>query len=213
MDFEVLDREDVELEVRFKHSSTLWGRVLSGGQGVGRETVFLRHVESPSRALTDFTEDDGTYSFGGLADGPHEVVVLGNRFHVDVHGDTELDLALAAFSISGIVRANGHPWPTVRIFARPLDAIDGETWRTIWAQRGGPYVIQTVTGADGNYRLEGLPEGRYEIIAQAPYFDGGNREVFVNAAVEGVDLHLRPTEDLRQLQVLPSPNVTAKRFG
>ncbi len=211
VDFEIQDQEDTELEVTFLHSSRLWGRVLSGGQGVRRVNVFARHVDSPMRALGAFTEDNGAYSFSGLADGTHEVVVLGNRFHVDVRGDTEFDLALAAHSVSGVVRAFGRPAAAVRMFARPLDVPAGEPWWTAWP-RPGPYVIEGLTGSAGEYRFGGLPEGRYEMVAMMPYFDGGTREVFVNADVEGVDLYLRPTEDLRPVYVVPNSGVAGEEI-
>lgn len=211
VDFEILDQEDVELDVTFLHSSRLSGRVLSAGRGVRRVNVFARHVDSPTRALGAFTEDDGAYSFGGLADGTHEVVVLGNRFHVDVQGDTESDLALSAYSVSGVVRAYARPAAGVRMFARPLDVPDGDPWWTAWRQ-SGPYVIEEVTGSAGDYRFEGLSEGRYEVIAMRPYFDGGTREVFVNADVEGIDLYLRPTEDLRPVYVVPNSGVSGEEI-
>ena len=199
--FEIADLRDAEVDVAFLWSSRLTGRVLIDGQGAGGVDVFATYAGAPLRTLRDYTARDGTYDLRGLADGNYEVVVKGNRFNVEVQGETEVDLPLAPNSLSGAVFGLGQPLEGHMVVARALDAISAGTEQSVLHMSAGP---------GGKFRFEGLPEGPYAIVVMDPFSEGAVREAYVNGEVTGFDFHLHPPKDLRPVQVALNTGSTYK---
>ena len=203
--FEIADLRDAEVDVAFLWSSRLTGRVLIDGQGAGGVDVFATyattHTGAPLRTRRDYTASDGTYDIRGLADGYYEVVVKGNRFNVEVQGETEVDLPLASNSLSGAVFGLGRPLEGEIVVARPLGEPSTEVEQSI---------LHTRTGSGGEFRFEGLPEGPYAIVVMDPFSEGAVREAYVNGEVTGFDFHLQPPNDLRTVQVALNTGSTHK---
>ena len=203
--FEIADLRDVEVDVAFLWSSRLTGRVLIDGQGAGGVDVFATyagtHAGASLRTLRDYTARDGTYELRGLVDGNYDVFVKGNRFNVEVQGETEVDLPLAPNSLSGAVFGLDQPLEGHMVVARALDAISTGTEQS---------VLHTSAGPGGKFRFEGLPEGPYAIVVMDPFSEGAVREAYVNGEVTGFDFHLQPPKDLRPVQVAFNTGSTHK---
>ncbi|MEX1024777.1 MAG: carboxypeptidase-like regulatory domain-containing protein [Planctomycetota bacterium] len=175
------------------------GRVTAAGQPVTAEVVFVRSGENflagLARAMTD---DQGAYSVVLDEPGAYSVSAtpsgrrLAHRRTVVIAGETTLDLEIPGGSISGIVRKDGEPQDDVRVRVM----VDGP-------QAAGSLLAQQFenveTNDEGEYRLEGLAEGKYRVSVGGSRFGMGRAtarqvvsgiEVRTDRATRGVDFDL-----------------------
>jgi hypothetical protein len=169
-------RDDVV--VRVGDGRIVRGRIVDkhGVAVAGAEVVRLpppppEHVRVGSRPHTPEarTDADGRYELRGLDEGPVELAVFRNGFLpvvFTVTGDDAGPRRLArGASISGVLLdADGVPAPrrmlrcSLENAANPADLAP---WRRNWQMYGPRFDVRT--GAEGRFRLTGLPAGEYEI--------------------------------------------------
>ena len=189
--FEISNLESVRVDLAFRWSSRLWGRVRAGtATGPLRMEVVATPQDQAMPAGASWTAPDGSYEIAGLGDGNYSVVARGQRFEAEVAGDTELDLTLSSNSLAGTVWAMGEALGGRVVVARAAES-DGP----------GPLVVHAETGLDAKFRFDGLPAGQYAVAVMDPFYDGAVRHIYVNSQIEGFDFQLDPTDDLRSISV------------
>lgn len=171
-----------DVRVKLGQGAGLEGRVVA--RATGAPVVGASVDVSPAGANGDsgraVTDDAGRFSVGGLAPGSYDVAVsapgfaslsrrgltvaAGERFPV------ELQL-LGTGSVEGQVRdSSGQPLPGVRV-------VGGNRW----GGQLGTTPAETLTTAEGHYRLEGLATGRLYLTARR---DGSTLGVSQSADVK-----------------------------
>ncbi|RNL60552.1 hypothetical protein EFK50_19740 [Nocardioides marmoriginsengisoli] len=144
------------------------GKVTGGGSGLGGVTVTLTPTAGPP--LTTVTAGDGTYRFDRVPAGTYDITIdtpagftpaaSRNDVTVNTQDVPDQDFALVRPGALGGTVHLGTPTGEVR--GGVTITVDGP---------GGPRTL--TTDADGNYFLDGLAAGTYEIrIAVPDGFDG-----------------------------------------
>ena len=179
------------VELRLGPGAALTGRVLDrerrpvagAGVSLGGESMRFAH-----HSLSDRTDGEGRYRLEGLTPG-HVVLIAspgpgsGPATRAEARlepGENEIDLLLPpGHEVSGsVLGPGGEPVAGASVSLR---------------ERGAFHVA--VTGADGEFRFEGVPDGLYRAVAEAPGFGGSEAwQVAVDGApVSGLELRLGKT--------------------
>lgn len=171
--------------------SSISGVVTSAGRGaVARARVFLHPETGPKLHPPQWTDDDGRYSFTGLASSAYKMVVVADGFETSIQDnvqirpaeDAALDVSLdvSTITVSGTVSSPNGPLPNVLVAA---------------ADSNGTVVDSTQTDMAGSFELRGLSAGQYAVEASGPgYLDPLPRDVTVQAGqgLAGVNFNLLP---------------------
>ena len=215
----------VETTIEFPRGNVVKGAVTRGGQPVAGASVIFRN--GGTRATTTASTDaDGHYTAEDVDSGEYDVNViqfssgLSHATKVKVDGDEDFDVELPLRKLSGRVTEAGSD--------RPLD---GATISINKAGEKGPsagagflfrFAQGVKTDATGQFRLEGLEEGSFDLTARKEGYAFGQRRVDIldGAEPDEVVFELSPSEgfafratDLKSNLALNSLSVLAVPAG
>ncbi len=150
---------DSRIDIVLARGRSVHGRVLSS-EGNGIRAMVSAFDGSDYQ--TAWTESDGTFTIGGLANGKYEFVAMhpelgsSERISADVATSQEIVLRMPASkgrgTVTGIVRG-----------------YEGSDWLIVMVHSGSKSIA---AGRDGRYRLENVPAGEIEVRAMAQSSDG-----------------------------------------
>jgi protocatechuate 3,4-dioxygenase beta subunit len=171
--------------------STLSGRVLLGDQPLTQSFVVLQGREQTAVGYAR-TDHGGHFEIRGVDDGTYELQVssLGgpqqHREEVEIAGDREILVRIAASSVSGIVLGGGGPLAGAEVFIEPEDA------------ERGIFAVPVRTDDAGRFQLSSVAAGRQRLRAEATGHAPGETVVTVEEGVPlaGVELRLEPAAGL-----------------
>lgn len=169
------------IDVTLEQSFAIEGRVMRGGENVGGVMVELDDYDDPPRAHTD---EEGRFTLRGLNRGKHWVVashrLVDHRIQLSAPAsDIVIELPEGGTIVGRVVdRQNGAAIPSFRAgFAINRS---GPTRSTSASAQWVPFDTD-----DGTFRLEHVPSGVTDIVAEAPGYVQGRLKVRVEDGKEG----------------------------
>ncbi len=172
--------QDIPFDVNFSGILSLSGKVFIGKHGLSGHEV-IAHPENSTLPLgRTITKGDGSYRFDALLPGTYTIEVPARAFSkkINIRDDTNVDLQMGTSSLHGKVKADGSVRGAKLILS------------------GGPpdrqlaIGLTTTVDAGGSYRIDGLPEGTYNIRVSHPEFTTLSVPVELNHEVVELDLYL-----------------------
>lgn len=203
--------EDVVVELTPR--ATVRGVVVDeAGEAIAGAKVSIEPEGPPgpvrADGITDETDENGRFELVGVVEGKHRV--LAN----DRHGSRLLEVGAALDRPGTPVEVEDGAAPSVRLeVTRPAGEVAGEildadggphadAWVTLSPASGegfrgrfGRVRAPTVSGPDGTFRFEGLPDGRYTVAVASRKGD---------AVAEVSDVEVGTTDLQVQLEALAS---------
>jgi protocatechuate 3,4-dioxygenase beta subunit len=179
---------DVSVDIAFDGLSSLSGRVTRGEQPLGG--LFVNAVpDSPAgqgQRFSSQTDDNGSYSLQGMTDGNYQVNVAGQgvnyRKVFTVSGDTAGDIQLPGVTISGSVIDNSTSQP-----------VDGATVQAeAGAQTQAVSMKRAATDSNGNYSIDDVDPGNYQVTARKAGYQLKTQSVSVGTDPAQLDFALQP---------------------
>jgi protocatechuate 3,4-dioxygenase beta subunit len=204
---------DVPVQIEFQGASSLAGRVTQGGQPMGG--LFVVAVPEGGGAQGRFTaqtDGNGAYAIQGMNDGDYQVTVGGQgltyRKVLTVSSDTVGDIVLPTVSLTGqVVDANT---------SQPI------TGATVQAETGAETragaVKRAVTDSNGNYTIDNVDAGAYQVTARMTGYQLQTQSLQVGTDPVQLDFQLSPGAGLPirvldGLTGLPLAAVNVLAFG
>ncbi|MCH8539635.1 MAG: MBG domain-containing protein [Opitutales bacterium] len=161
----------------------IWGRVLQAGQPLANARV---HIGTDHQVWTD---TDGSYRLVGLSPGTHTVSAMYDGVEMTADFSNPVDVSEGNaygmdFDASGGGGSDGDE-PTGSIsgsISSSIGSVEG-----VEVEAGG---IVAVTDANGDFTIEGLVEGGYEVVAYkgSRYNELGNQEGWAFASSPFINL-------------------------
>jgi uncharacterized GH25 family protein len=178
---------EISVDIKFANAGRLSGRITRAGKPVPNETIkaWSRDVEAITGSGQ--TDANGFYVIDGLSENTYEISFgSGSSKSVWISGDTVLDVELPAHSVSGRVAEDksGQSLSGVLVQVQGLKPATGA--RTF---------ASATTDSSGNFNVEGLDAGQYELIAQKHGFRVAS-EMLVVPVLSPVLLSLSASEGI-----------------
>ncbi len=169
--------QDRVVDFEFSGGATLHGTVTSGGRAVSGVEIFAQPHDANAVSAWTMTDANGRYELGGLDEGEYTVRTRGQVFDLTLVGQAVVDIALGPFSLRGTVEADG-PLRDVRVVVTSTSLDRGR--------------FRAIAHADsaGAFRLDGLPEGQYNVRVSQSGYGEPSRDVYVASVVDDLRLHL-----------------------
>lgn len=150
--------------------ATLTGHVVPSEAGIRELTVDLAYADGRHDPKRVAVSEGGVYKIEGLRAGAAAVAALAKGFVMTRRSRVELgegqvttfDIEFGTGSVSGTVVEAGTNRPVAGARVR-LQSLEVD-WQ---AEGTGGLLMDSVTGADGRYKVRGLPEGPYMLVAEA----------------------------------------------
>ena len=183
---------EARVELFFDDTSMLFGSVLGGELDRSAIRVLAKPIEEGATWGWSDVYADGTYEIHGLEDGEYVVGAhpsdrqnwrdydqrLGEEHHVDVRGDTQLDIPLT----SGVYELSGSIFP-IDQSKGALVSLSSPTQDTFKHLRANE---------KGQFRFGGLPAGRYVLSINVEGFVNYRETLHVGPSIEGHQVNLEP---------------------
>lgn len=185
------DGGTAQVEIDFKSNTVIHGRITRNGAPVANAQVIFVPRDGKSQTSASASADaEGRYELGGLDDGAYTVrtmdmALLGAPFttQYEVHGSDTFDITIRTVTLRGRV--------TGAIDSRPLSEANVEL-RIPGQPMFGGRTAQT--DASGNFVLENVAAGTYQITADKPGFGREEREITIgDSAPEDLQFKLSPS--------------------
>lgn len=168
---------DRVIDFQFSGGAALHGTVTSGGRTVSGVEVYAQPHDAKAVSAWTMTDANGRYELDGLDEGAYTLRARGQVFGLTLVGQAALDIALGPFSLRGTVEAGG-PLRDARVVVTSTSL-----------DRGRFEALAHVDRA-GAFRLDGLPEGQYNVRVSQPGYAETSRDVYVASVVDDLRLHL-----------------------
>ena len=184
------DGGTAQVEIDFKSNTAIHGRITRNGAPVANALVAFLPRDGKSQTTASASADaEGRYELSGLDDGTYTVrtvdmALLGAPFitQYEVHGSDTFDITIKTVTLRGRV--------TGAIDTRPLSDVNVEL-RISGQPAFGGRTAQT--DASGNFVLENVAAGTYQITADKPGFEREEREITIaDSAPEELQFKLSP---------------------
>ncbi len=141
-------------------------------------------VRTPPRAVSTVTDENGNFSLGGVPAGPQGITASAEGYanttsQVTLDPSTPATVTItlqpAAEIFGQVMDQNGYPVPDVPVAAYDASgpAMLGTVMKAFFAEtlpdrgEGGFVQASVKTDAEGRYRLTGLKEGKFVLLANA----------------------------------------------
>jgi len=183
-----------QVDIDFKSSTVIRGRVTRNGAAVpNAQVMFIPRGGRSQTSASASADADGRYELSGLDDGTYTVQAVDmerlNPFatQYDVHGSGTFDITIKTVTLRGHVvdAADARALADASIELRP------STGQTIFGGRGGQ------TDAAGNFVIENIASGTYQITADKPGYGHESRQLIVGDSMpEDVQFRLSPSDGI-----------------
>jgi hypothetical protein len=183
-----------QVDIDFKSSTVIRGRVTRNGAAVSNAQVMFIPRGGRSQTSASVAADaDGRYELSGLDDGTYTVQAVDmerlNPFatQYEVHGSGTFDITIKTVTLRGHVvdAADTRPLADVSVELRPSNG------QTIFGGRGGQ------TDAGGNFVIENIASGSYQITADKSGYGHDSRQVIIgDSTPEDVQFRLSPSDGI-----------------
>ena len=179
---------DVPVDIVFQGASSLSGRVTRGGQPLGG--LFVNAVPDPpvgqGQRFSSQTDENGSYTLQGLTDGNYQVNVagpgVGYRKAFTVSGDTPGDIVLPGVTVTGTVVDGSTSQPIESV------SVQAETG----AQTQAVSMKRAVTDSNGNYSIDDVDPGNYQVTARKTGYQLKTQSLSVGTDTAQLDFALQP---------------------
>jgi len=183
-----------QVDIDFKSSTVIRGRVTRNGAAVPNAQVMFmpRGAKSQTSASTS-ADGDGRYELSGLDDGTYTVQAIDmerlNPFatQYEVHGSGTFDITIKTVTLRGRVldTADTRPLADASVELRP------SAGATVFGGRGAQ------TDASGNFVIENIAAGTYQITADKAGYGHDARQIIIgDSAPEDVQFRLSPSDGI-----------------
>jgi hypothetical protein len=183
-----------QVDIDFKSSTIIRGRVTRNGAAVPNAQVMFmpRGAKSQTSASTS-ADGDGRYELSGLDDGTYTVQAVDmerlNPFatQYEVHGSGTFDITIKAVTLRGHVvdAADARALADASVELRP------SAGSTVFGGRGAQ------TDAAGNFVIENIAAGTYQITADKSGYGHDARQIIIgDSAPEDVQFRLSPSDGI-----------------
>jgi len=183
-----------QVDIDFKSSTVIRGRVTRNGAAVpNAQVMFIPRGAKSQTSASASADAEGRYELSGLDDGTYTVQAVDierlNPFatQYDVHGSGTFDIAIKTVTLRGHVvdAADARALVEASIELRP------STGQTIFGGRGG------VTDASGNFTIENIAAGTYQITADKAGYGHDARQITIgDSTPEDVQFRLSPSDGI-----------------
>jgi hypothetical protein len=183
-----------QVDIDFKSSTVIRGRVTRNGVAVpNAQVMFLPRGAKSQTSASAAADAEGRYELSGLDDGTYTVQAMDmerlNPFatQYDVHGSGTFDIAIKTVTLRGHVvdAADARALAEASIELRPSSG------QTIFGGHGG------LTDASGNFTIENIAAGSYQITADKPGYGHDARQITIgDSAPEDVQFRLSPSDGI-----------------
>jgi uncharacterized GH25 family protein/protocatechuate 3,4-dioxygenase beta subunit len=183
-----------QVDIDFKSSTVIRGRVTRNGAAVpNAQVMFIPRGGRSQTSSSAAADADGRYELSGLDDGPYTVQAVDmerlNPFatQYEVHGSGTFDITIKTVTLRGHVvdAADARPLADASVELRP------STGQTIFGGRGGQ------TDAAGNFVIENIASGSYQITADKSGYGHESRQVIIgDSTPEDVQFRLSPSDGI-----------------
>jgi hypothetical protein len=182
-----------QLDIEFKSSTVIRGRVTLNGAPIPHAQVTFIPRGGRSQTVSSQSADaSGHYEISGVDDGSYVVqamdMSLMSPFTVpyEVHGSDTFDITIKAVTLRGHVVDSGDSHglyeATVQLSSQGQAMLGGRT---------------TQTDASGNFTLENIASGTYQITADKSGYGHDVRQITIgDSTPEDVQFHLTPGDGI-----------------
>jgi protocatechuate 3,4-dioxygenase beta subunit len=178
----------VTADIEFKSNTVVRGRVTRAGAPMQSASVMFYPKNGRAQTSGTTTADaNGVYEISGLADGTYNVQVVDferlSPFATtyEVKGSGTFDIDIRVSSVRGKVTdaTTGQPLADARVEVRTKDNMMN--------------ARAAMTDKDGNFFIDGVSRGTYQISADKEGFGNAIRDLDVAESVSDVELKLSPS--------------------
>jgi uncharacterized GH25 family protein len=183
-----------QVDIDFKSSTVIRGRVTRNGAAVpNAQVMFLPRGAKSQTSASGSADADGRYELSGLDDGTYTVQAMDmerlNPFatQYEVHGSGTFDITIKTVTLRGHVVDAGD----ARVLAEASVELRPSTGATVFGGRGAQ------TDASGNFVIENLAAGTYQITADKAGYGHDARQITIgDSAPEDVQFRLSPSDGI-----------------
>jgi hypothetical protein len=183
-----------QVDIDFKSSTVISGRVTRNGVPVANaQIVFMPHESRSQTTATAAADNDGRYQLSGVDDGTYTVQAVDMQrlapyvTQYEVHGSGTFDITIKSVTVRGRVvdATNTEPLNEATVDLQPASG------QTIF----GGHSAQT--DPSGNFILENVPAGTYQISAEKSGYGHDTRQITIgDSAPEDVQLSISPSDGI-----------------
>ncbi|HEY6139761.1 MAG TPA: carboxypeptidase regulatory-like domain-containing protein [Thermoanaerobaculia bacterium] len=177
-------------DIEFKSDTVVRGRITRGGQPLRNAIVLFYPKAGKAQTNASANSDgNGSYELSGLADGPYNVQVVdfertapySTSYEVKGSGTFDIDIRVSTVRGRVIDATNDQPLENARV------EITASGTNTPFASKAA------VTDAGGNFILDTVSRGSYQISAEREGFGHAVKDIDVQDAPADVELKLSPS--------------------
>jgi uncharacterized GH25 family protein/protocatechuate 3,4-dioxygenase beta subunit len=183
-----------QVDIDFKSSTVIRGRVTRNGAAVpNAQVMFIPRGAKSQTSASASADADGRYELSGLDDGTYTVQAVDmerlNPFatQYDVHGSGTFDIVIKTVTLRGHVvdASDARALADASVELRPSGGA------TVFGGRGGQ------TDASGNFTIENVAAGTYQITADKAGYGHDARQVIIgDSTPEDVQFRLSPSDGI-----------------
>ncbi|HEV7488618.1 MAG TPA: carboxypeptidase regulatory-like domain-containing protein [Thermoanaerobaculia bacterium] len=183
-----------QVDIDFKSSTVIRGRVTRNGAAVpNAQVMFMPRGAKSQTSASAAADGDGRYELSGLDDGTYTVQAVDmerlNPFatQYEVHGSGTFDITIKTVTLRGHVvdAADARALADASVELRPSGG------STVFGGRGAQ------TDAAGNFVIENIAAGTYQITADKSGYGHDARQVIIgDSTPEDVQFRLSPSDGI-----------------
>ncbi len=183
-----------QIDIDFKSSTVIRGRVTRNGVPVANaQIVFTPRGAKSQTTATASADADGRYELNGVDDGSYTVQAIDMQrlspfvTQYEVHGSDTFDITIKSLTVRGRVvdATDTHPLNEATVDLRPTSG---------QAMFGGH---SAQTDASGNFILENVAAGTYQISAEKSGYGHDTRQITIgDSAPSDLQLSIAPSDGI-----------------